>query len=157
MDTGNLIQSSGEREAAAADLSQAYAQDQTPVFPEGPRIKVPHAVSSLASLYEKVRQAMEYNEPHLFRRASTERILSRRLRAESNSKLVAEGLLKELIRGRYLKNDFYPESIFAQIARILETYRQILQGREITPASDDFVLVVRWASSEIEEFFAQPA
>ncbi|OGC62983.1 hypothetical protein A2890_01395 [candidate division WWE3 bacterium RIFCSPLOWO2_01_FULL_53_14] len=157
MDTGNLIQSNSEREAAAADLSQAYSQDQTPVFPEGPRIKVPHAVSSLASLYEKVRQAMEYNEPHLFRRASTERILSRRLRAESNSKLVAEGLLKELIRARYLQNDFYPESITAEIARILEKYRQILQGREISPASDDFGTVVRLVSSEIEEFFAPPA
>src|SRR3990170_5674276 len=138
MDTGNLIQSNSEREAAAADLSQAYSQDQTPVFPEGPRIKVPHAVSSLASLYEKVRQAMEYNEPHLSRRASTERILSRRLRAESNSKLVAEGLLKDLIRGRYLKNDFYPESITTEVARILEKYRQIMQAREISTANGDF-------------------
>ncbi|MEX0888076.1 MAG: hypothetical protein WDZ67_01740, partial [Patescibacteria group bacterium] len=110
MDTGNPTQPNSEREAAVAALTQAYSQDQTPVFPEGPRLKVPHAVSSLASLYEKVRTAMEYNEPHLFRRASAERILSRRLRAESNSKLVAEGLLKELIRARYLQNDFYPES-----------------------------------------------
>src|SRR3989304_4964266 len=147
MDTGNLIQSNSEREAAAADLSQAYSQDQTPVFPEGPRIKVPHAVSSLASLYEKVRQAMEYNEPHLFRRASLERILARRLRAESNSGLVAEGLLKELIRGRYLKNDFYPESIGADLTRILEKYRQILQGRELGPTDDDFSLLIRLPSS----------
>lgn len=155
MDTGNS-QSNSEREAAVAALSQAYSQDQTPVFPEGPRIKVPHAVSSLASLYEKVRQAMEYNEPHLFRRASAERVLSRRLRAESNSQLVAEGLLKELIRVRYLQNDFYPESLTAEIARILEKYRQILQGREISPSQDEFGLVVRLASSEIEEFFAPP-
>ncbi|OGC44721.1 hypothetical protein A2V54_01800 [candidate division WWE3 bacterium RBG_19FT_COMBO_53_11] len=146
-----------ERQQAVAELSSAYSAGEPQISGEGPKIKVPHAVSTLASLYEKVRQAMEYNEPHLFRRASTERILSRRLRAESNSNLVAEGLLKELIRGRYLKNDFYPESIIAQIARILEKYRQILQAREITPASDDFVLVVRWVSSEIEEFFAPPA
>jgi len=138
-------------------LAAAYSLEEPPISGEGPKIKVPHAVATLASLYEKVRQAMEYNEPHLFRRASTERILSRRLRAESNSKLVAEGLLKELIRGRYLKNDFYPESITTEIARILEKYRQLLQAREISTANGDFSLVVRWASSEIEEFFAPPA
>jgi hypothetical protein len=146
-----------ERQEAVAGLSAAYSAGEPQVSGEGPKIKVPHAVATLASFYEKFRQAMEYNEPHLFRRASTERILSRRLRAESNSNLVAEGLLKELIRGRYLQNDFYPESITTEVARILEKYRQILQAREISSASDDFVLVVRWASSEIEEFFSPPA
>ena len=146
-----------EHQQAVESLSAAYSLEEPPISGEGPKIKVPHAVATLASLYEKVRQAMEYNEPHLFRRASTERILSRRLRAESNSKLVAEGLLKDLIRGRYLKNDFYPESITTEVARILEKYRQILQAREISTANGDFSLVVHWASSEVEEFFAPPA
>jgi hypothetical protein len=146
-----------ERQEAVRVLNQAYSQESAPIFGEGPRIKVPHAVATLASLYEKVRQAMEYNEPHLFRRASLERILARRLRAESNPGLVAEGLLKELIRGRYLKNDFYPESIGADLTRILEKYRQILQGRELGPTDDDFSLVIRLASSELEEFFSPPA
>ncbi len=107
------------------------------------RIKVSHAASTLASIYEKVRQAMEYNEPHLFRRASAERVLSRRLRAESNSQLVAAGLVKELIRSRYLKNDFYPEGMVADVARILEKYRQILQAREIASTNSDFSFIVR--------------
>uniref|UniRef100_A0A832E0J8 Uncharacterized protein n=1 Tax=candidate division WWE3 bacterium TaxID=2053526 RepID=A0A832E0J8_UNCKA len=145
-----------ERSAAVAALAQSYSQDYTPYFKEGPRIKVPHAVSTLASLYEKMRQAMEYNEPHLFRRAAAERMLSRRLRAESDSALVAQGLVRELIRARYLENDSYPEAIVGAIARILEKYRQILQAREISPGRDDFSLVMRWASSEIEEFLAPP-
>jgi len=146
-----------EHQQAVESLAAAYSLEEPQISGEGPKIKVPHAVATLASLYEKVRQAMEYNEPHLFRRASTERILSRRLRSESNSKLVAEGLLKDLIRGRYLKNDFYPESITTEVARILEKYRQIMQAREISTANGDFSLVVHWASSEIEEFFAPPA
>ncbi len=148
--------SSSERQIAVQALAQAYSQDLEPTFGEGPRIKVPHAVATLASIYERVRRAMEYTEPHLFRRASIERILSRRLRAESNSQLVAEGLLKELIRGRYLKNDYYPESVVGNVVRILEKYRQVLHGRELNPTDDDFALVIRLASSEIEEFFAPP-
>src|SRR4030067_2842985 len=100
-----------ERQQAVAERSSAYSAGEPQISGEGPKIKVPHAVATLASLYEKVRQAMEYNEPHLFRRASTERILSRRLRAESNSHLVAEGLLKEMVRGRHLKQDFSPSRV----------------------------------------------
>lgn len=146
----------GERENAVGALSQAYSRDQAPAFADGPRIKVPHAVATLGSLYEKVRQAMEYNEIHLFRRAAIERILSRRLRADSNSALVAQGLVRELIRARHLQNDFYPESILEAVTRILEKYRQILQAREIFPGGDDFSLVQRLVSSEIEEFFSPP-
>ncbi len=156
MDTGNPEQLNHEREVAVAALSQVYSQDQTPHFAEGPRIKVSHAVATLASLYERMRQAMEYNEPHLFRRAAAERILSRRLRADSNPQLVAQGLVRELIRARHLQNDFYPEAVGEAVARILEKYRQVLQAREIFPGGDDFSLVMRLASSEIEEFFSPP-
>ena len=58
-----------EHQQAVESLSAAYSLEEPPISGEGPKIKVPHAVATLASLYEKVRQAMEYNEPPLFRRA----------------------------------------------------------------------------------------
>jgi len=155
-ENSSLQKVESERQNAVSALKQAYSQEVALPVGEGPRIKVSHAVSTIASIYEKVRQAMEYNEPHLFRRASMERVLSRRLRGDSNTSLVAEGLLKELIRARYLQNDFYPESTIADITRILEKYRQILQICEIRSTNDDFSFIVRLASSEIEEFFTLP-
>lgn len=156
MNPEDTSQSNGERQEAVSALTQAYAQDVAPPLPEGPKIKVSAAVSTLASVYEKFRQAMEYNEPHLLRRAATERILARRLRADSDAGLVAKGLVNELIRGRYLKNDFYPESLFDEVERILGKYRLILQARSISPADGDFSYLVRLASAEVEEFLAPP-
>lgn len=146
-----------ERQVALAALADAYAYDHTPQLPDGPKIKVSAAVSTLASAYEKFRQAMEYNEPHLLRRAAADRILARRLRAESNSLLVAKGLVNELIRGRYLKNDHYPESLIEAVGNILEKYRLILHRRDMSTASDDFPWVIRLASAEIEEFLVPPS
>ncbi|NIT03587.1 hypothetical protein GTO10_01465 [Candidatus Saccharibacteria bacterium] len=144
------------RAGAVSRLAEAYSNDSGPALTEGPKIKVSAAVSTLASAYEKVRRAMEYNEPHLQRRATTERILARRLRGESNSALVAKGLVNELIRGRYLKNDYYPESLSEEVEGILEKYRVILEMRDVSPTHDDFPWIVRLASSEVEEFFSPP-
>ncbi|OGC54748.1 hypothetical protein A2797_00570 [candidate division WWE3 bacterium RIFCSPHIGHO2_01_FULL_48_15] len=145
-----------ERQNAVSALTAAYSKEPTVELPEGPKIKVSEAVATIALVYEKVRQVMEYNEPHLLRRAATERILSRRLRADSNTLLVAEGLIKELIRGRYLPNDYYPESLIPAVGGIIEKYRLILRARESLPTNDDFAWITRIASAEIEEFFAPP-
>lgn len=145
-----------ERQAAVSALAAAYSKEPSVELTEGPKIKVSEAVATIAVVYEKVRQAMEYNEPHLLRRAATERIIARRLRADSNTALVSEGLIKELIRGRYLPNDYYPESLIPAIGEILEKYRLILRARESLPTNDDFAWVTRLASCEIEEFFAPP-
>ncbi|MEX1061945.1 MAG: hypothetical protein WEC39_02465 [Patescibacteria group bacterium] len=145
-----------ERQIAAARLGEVYARSFLPDLPEGPRLKVSAAVSTLASAYEKFRQAMEYNEPHLLRRAATERILGRRLRADSNTNLVAAGLVNELIRGRYLQNDFYPESLVGEIDKVVEKYRQVLHAKNLSPSDNAFSFLMRMASAEMEEFLVPP-
>ena len=149
--------SENERSEAVSRLRDSYSQTWGPSLEDGPKIKVSAAVSTLASVYEKFRQAMEYNEPHLLRRAATERILSRRLRGDSNSRLVSEGLVNELIRGRYLKNDFYPESLLTEAGRIVEKYRRVLHQKDVSTTDDDFSFLMRLASAEIEEFLVPPA
>jgi len=157
MEANKNLQNQEERPEPVSRLIEAYSRDWGPSLEDGPKIKVSAAVSTLASVYEKFRQAMEYNEVHLLRRAAIERILGRRLRGDSNSKLVSEGLVNELIRGRYLKNDFYPESLVGQIERIVEKYRLILHQRDVSTTDDEFSFLMRLASAEIEEFFAPPA
>jgi len=156
MEAESSPNSQTERQIAAARLGEVYARNWLPHLPEGPRLKVSAAVSTLASAYEKFRQAMEYNEPHLLRRSATERILGRRLRADSNTNLVASGLVNELIRGRYLQNDFYPESLVGEMEKIVEKYRQVLHTKNLAPSDDAFSFLLRLASAEIEEFFIPP-
>ena len=150
------MDSDSERQDAVSRLTRAYSREPVLELPEGPKIKVSEAVATLAVVYEKLRQAVEFNEPHLLRRVATARILARRLRADSDSALVAEGLVKELIRGRYLPNDFYPESLITEVAKILDKYRLVLRARELSPVGEDFAWLAGLASAEIEEFFAPP-
>ena len=156
MEAESSPNSQTERQIAASRLGEVYARNWLPQLPEGPRLKVSAAVSTLASAYEKFRQAMEYNEPHLLRRSATERILGRRLRADSNTNLVAAGLVNELIRGRYLQNDFYPESLVGEMEKIVEKYRLVLHTKNLAPADDSFSFLMRLASAEIEEFLTPP-
>lgn len=69
------------------------------------RINVSRTVSFFALLYEKVRNAVEYREEHLIRRAAIERILKRRLMLNPEGKSEAENLIRELLWARYFATD----------------------------------------------------
>ena len=66
-------------------------------------IKVSETVSAAASVYETVRNALEYDEEHLLRRNAIRRILKRRM-VDVPSGEMAQKLLRELIWARYLPN-----------------------------------------------------
>ena len=59
-------------------------------------IKVSETVSAAASVYETVRNTLEYDEEHLLRRNAIRRILKRCL-IEGSQTQMAETLVKELI------------------------------------------------------------
>src|SRR5688572_17968529 len=65
------------------------------------RIDVSQTVSFFALAYERVRNAVEYRESHLIRRAAIERILKRRLSLNPQGEGEAENLVRELLWARY--------------------------------------------------------
>lgn len=92
-----------------------------------PRIKVSTLISRLAFFYEKIRNAVDYDEEHLLRKNAILRILRRQIVIEgavkeSDSIKIAEHLLVELIRGSYLPNNQIPESKISEITVMLEKY-----------------------------------
>lgn len=92
-----------------------------------PRIKVSALISRLAFFYEKVRNAVDYEEEHLLRKNAISRILRRQVviegvLKEADSHGLAEHLLIELIRGSYLPNNAIPETKIGEVAAILEKY-----------------------------------
>ncbi len=92
-----------------------------------PKIKVSTLISRLAFFYEKVRNAVDYEEEHLLRKNAISRILRRQVMIEGVIKetdgwSIANHLMVELIRASYLPNNKIPETKIKEIASILERY-----------------------------------
>ncbi|NCN99974.1 hypothetical protein GW920_02520 [Candidatus Falkowbacteria bacterium] len=92
-----------------------------------PYLRVSTLISRLAFVYEKVRNAIDYDEDHLLRKNAILRILRRQVVIESvireaDSSGIASHLLTELIRGGYLPNNALPESLVGEVAVRLEKY-----------------------------------
>jgi hypothetical protein len=97
-------------------------------------IKVSELVSKMAFFYEKLRNAVDYDDDHLLRKNAIYRILKRQVIIEGmlkipNSYELAEHLLQELIRGSYLMNASVPRKRIDQVAIILEKYLLLKNSR----------------------------
>jgi hypothetical protein len=122
--------------------------------PNGDVISVSDTVSAAASVYESVRNTLEYDEEHLLRRNAIRRILKRRLSEADDASLSAD-VLRELIWARYLPNRAVPEARVADLSRVFAKYRPMFaalsggEGRHF-----DWLLDV--LSTEIEYTIAPP-
>lgn len=120
-------------------------------------ISVSETVSVAVSVYETVRNTLEYDEEHLLRRNATRRILKRRL-GESNSRDVATKLIRELIWSHYLPNHKIPTAMIGTVADVLEKYKMLfasLDGEEKNEQEQyDWLLDV--LSTEIEYLIGPP-
>lgn len=95
-----------------------------------PRIQVSELISKMAFFYEKIRNAVDYDEDHLLRKNAIARILKRQVRIEgllkvSSTEELAGHLLAELIRGGYLPNNSLPERRIKELANILDKYLKL--------------------------------
>jgi len=85
-------------------------------------IDVHDTISNVAWAYEKLRQAIDYQDEHLIRKNAIERMLKRRLVAGVTADAIAEPLILELIRGRYLPNKTLPVTLITQAAEVINRY-----------------------------------
>ncbi len=97
------------------------------LFDDITKIKVSTIISRVAFFYEKVRNAVDYEEEHLLRKNAIARILRRQVMIEgvvreTDSVGIANHLLVELIRASYLPNNKIPETKLREIAVLLEKY-----------------------------------
>lgn len=93
--------------------------------PEASRITVHAAVSRFAVLYEKIRNAVDYKDDHLIRKAAIVRILKRQLTLEADAVVIGGNLIRELIAARYLPNGVLPESLIADSAFVIKKYQVV--------------------------------
>lgn len=109
------------------DLNRAVDKDD-----ESPRIQVSELISKMAFFYEKIRNAVDYEEDHLLRKNAIARILKRQVVIEGllktqSTEALSSHLLSELIQASYLPNNSLPEAKIAEVAHILDKYLRLRQ------------------------------
>ena len=82
-------------------------------------------VSEMAVWYEKLRNALEYQEEEVILRAAIARILRRRLVLGKKNEPVAEPLIRELIWAKYFPENTIPAVLVRQIEEKIGFYLQL--------------------------------
>lgn len=123
-----------------------------------PKIEVDTLVSKLAFIYEKIRNAIDYKDDHLLRRAAILRIIKRRLLIKVSSESMGNSLIKELIRAGYLDNGSIPLDKIEKVDKVIEKYLALMNFAGINAATGGKLL--KWClglcACEIEEYIMPP-
>lgn len=89
------------------------------------KIEVDEISSHFSAFYEKLRTSVDFKEVHLLRRFAIERNIKRRFIMENLRPQIAQGLIEDLIRSRYLENNSIPEQKIKEVERIIEKYNKL--------------------------------
>ncbi len=139
-------------QGVVSNLLSAIVAPPLVSVPEESRITVHAAVSRFAVLYEKIRNAVDYKDDHLLRKAAILRILKRQLILESEAGPIAAHLVRELIGARYIPNGELPESLITEVALRVYKYRTIEKTH--IGSSEYMEWLLRIVSVEIEELLS---
>ncbi len=121
-------------------------------------IEVSVPASTAASIYEKVRNTLDYQEEHLLRRNAIERILRRYRGGGETPDRMASELLKELVWAKYLPNKTVPLSLGETIATILGKYEPLFLAVASVKANRDRLntWLLDVVATEVEYTLAPP-
>ncbi len=110
--------------AVIRHLISLYQQESRRKLTSKPEatVKASQALSGLALIYEKIRNAVDFRGEHLFRRNAIERIMRRKLVGNGSALSMAQSLMKELIWGGYFKNDTIPQRKVEKVAQTIHKY-----------------------------------
>jgi len=126
------------------------------------RVTINEAVGKMAYVYEKIRNAIDYQEEHLIRKNSIGRMLKRRIRSRERGDVIAEPLIRELIRAGYIKNGTFPARRIIDVEHIINKYTSLIHysiGHEglFSEKNKTFNWIISIAAFEIEEYFSPNA
>ncbi|NCN58991.1 hypothetical protein COW99_03165 [Candidatus Roizmanbacteria bacterium CG22_combo_CG10-13_8_21_14_all_38_20] len=101
---------------SSLQISQSDKKD------DSPKVEVSETVTFLGALYEKMRNAVEYREGHLVRKAAIERVIRRRIVINQGGAEYIETLVKEMLWGRYLASGSITEKTVEQAKNAATRY-----------------------------------
>lgn len=116
-------------------------------------VTVNDAVGAIAFYYEKIRGIAEYRDEHLVRQHAIRRVLGRRFILTQPTDAMALGLVKELVRSRYFRNQSVPFSKVHAVQELLDQYLGVLEQLRmrhiLTDKDQDWILFM--AACAIDE------
>lgn len=139
-------------------LGRVIVDSLKPKEDSGEVIEVSVPATAAASIYEKVRVAVDYQEEHLLRRNAILRILKRYLGSDVPIEKIVENLLKELIWARYLPNKEVPVQMIKNLVPIFHKYEPLLRAVDGLSENKDkaFEWVLEVMSTEVEYALTPP-
>lgn len=125
---------------------------------EGDAYEVSQTVTFLGVLYEKLRNAVEFNDEHLIRRMAIARILRRRLAINLVGKGEGESLIRELLWGNYIPKRSIGIRQVENFQKIIDDYlfllKEIHSSHTIKNKQQLYDIVVDLMSCELEEMLS---
>jgi hypothetical protein len=109
-------------EASAFIRYVAEHSTHASVSEELPRIQVEKISSSIATLYESLRNTVDRTDQHLLRRSAIFRFLKRHVLVYGARQALGELLVRELIRSGYVPNNSFPEQDIARVDAVIQKY-----------------------------------
>src|SRR3990172_5913389 len=88
-------------------------------------INVNRFISELATWYEKFRNAMDYRDEEVVRRAAIERILKRRLFFGGTGEKIAFPLMRELLWARYFPDASISDEEIKRVGIVIDLYLKL--------------------------------
>jgi hypothetical protein len=157
MDTTSEL-SSHTKELLAALSAMRKTSTETPEESFN-TIGVSDLTIGIEFIYEKIRNAVDYHEEHLWLKNAILRVLRRRFEQMLAREPIGRDLIEELIRGRYLENHVWLESKAFAVDETIAKYRRVFEILEessgfperVIGASETWLLGL--AAVEIEELF----
>ncbi|MFH1632223.1 MAG: hypothetical protein ABIA47_04405 [bacterium] len=121
-------------------------------------IEVSAPASTAATIYEKLRTTIDYQEEHLLRRNAILRILKRYLGSDAPLEEMAENLLKELVWAGYLPNKTISASFAGKLRPIFDKYDLLFRAAEeiATKKEEAHAWLLDVISSELEYAISPP-
>jgi len=119
----------------------------------GSKVMINESIGKAAFYYEKLRNAIDYQDEHLFLKNAIKRILKRRTFLGSKGNGTA--LLKELVWAKYFENDYLPLELADEIDSILRKYAFFRENAEMSAVKiNSSGLFMGYAACEIEELLS---
>ncbi|MFC1633101.1 hypothetical protein ACFL1U_03130 [Patescibacteria group bacterium] len=109
--------------AAQKFVNDIVEQGKTPEYPdEFPRVQASKVSSSLATLYEKMRNTIDSTEQHLLRRNAIYRFLRRNVIVYGIQNNLGDLLIRELVRSGYVATNTFLEQDIPKLDIITQKY-----------------------------------
>ncbi len=131
------------------ELAQLLTQETDKIAADDHPISVNVALTKLAVLYEKMRNAVDYKEDHRLRKAAIIRILKRQVVFESDATGIAQRLIRELISAGYAANNVLPESLIQRVALVITKWQVLTEAGAASGEHGAWLIGV--IGAEIEE------